>query len=515
MHDLTKILVIENDNMFRHDLGVILNFIAEPCELMPFNGLNASIWQQSLKVCFVGNIDPEIELFNLISQLKKHPDLPVIALEKHKKALANLSNFVAPISLPLNYAQFADALRHCQEFRGQPTVKNLKVTTKLSLQQNIVGQSVAIDEVRHLIQQVATTDANVLILGESGTGKEVVARSIHEHSSRSKGPFVPVNCGAIPPDLLESELFGHEKGAFTGAICARKGRFEMANGGTLFLDEIGDMPAPMQVKLLRVLQERSFERVGGNKTIDVNVRVVAATHRNLEQMISLGSFREDLFYRLNVFPIEMPALRERKEDIALLMQELMARFESHIHLTERAMQALSSYDWPGNVRELSNAIERLMILYPGQTVDLHHLPKQYRQESAQPSGNFAANSKASTFSFADDQEHLERAALNAIFSDRQSFEAIEKTQKNESEAQRPAVLEERANASAEMDGAYIPLQLPDDGLDLKTILVDLEVDFIRQALDVNMGVVARAASMLGMRRTTLVEKMRKYGLQRE
>ncbi|MGL5291245.1 MAG: sigma-54 dependent transcriptional regulator [Vibrionaceae bacterium] len=511
MHDLTKILVIENDNMFRHDLGVILNFIAEPCELMPFNGINASIWQQSLKACFVGNIEKEIELFNLISQLKKYPDLPVIALDKHKKAFCNLSNFVASISLPLNYGQLADALHHCQEFRGQPAVKNLGIAKKLSLQQNIVGQSVAIDEVRHLIQQVATTDANVLILGESGTGKEVVARSIHEHSQRNKGPFVPVNCGAIPPDLLESELFGHEKGAFTGAICARKGRFEMANGGTLFLDEIGDMPAPMQVKLLRVLQERSFERVGGNKTIDVNVRVVAATHRNLEQMISVGSFREDLFYRLNVFPIEMPALRERKEDIALLMQELMGRFDSTICLTERAMHALSSYDWPGNVRELSNAIERLMILYPGQTVDLHHLPKQYRQESAQHSLNFSV-SKTPTFSFSDDEEHLERAALCEIFSDSEPCEVIEKIEKKEKPA---AAFDESTRISCDTDGAYIPLQLPDDGLDLKTILVDLEVDFIRQALDVNMGVVARAASMLGMRRTTLVEKMRKYGLQRE
>ncbi|MGL5335233.1 MAG: sigma-54 dependent transcriptional regulator [Enterovibrio sp.] len=513
MHDLTKILVIENDNMFRHDLGVILNFMAEPCELIPFNGVNASTWQQSLKVCFVGNIDPELEIFNLISQLKKYPDLPIIALDKHKKMLSNLSNFVASISLPLNYAQLSDALRHCQEFRGQP-VKNSRVTKKMSLHQNIVGQSVAIDEVRHLIQQVASTDANVLILGESGTGKEVVARSIHEHSLRSKGPFVPVNCGAIPPDLLESELFGHEKGAFTGAICARKGRFEMANGGTLFLDEIGDMPAPMQVKLLRVLQERSFERVGGNKTIDVNVRVVAATHRNLEQMISHGSFREDLFYRLNVFPIEMPALRERKEDIALLMQELMGRFDSNIHLTERAMQALCFYDWPGNVRELSNAIERLMILYPGQTVDLQHLPKQYRQESAQHSLKFNTSSKAQTFSFCDDEEHLERAALREIFSEEQSAQATERIEKIENKEKKVTAFNESA-ASFETDGAYIALQLPDDGLDLKTILVDLEVDFIRQALDVNMGVVARAANMLGMRRTTLVEKMRKYGLQRE
>jgi sigma-54 specific flagellar transcriptional regulator A len=169
--------------------------------------------------------------------------------------------------------------------------------------------------VRQMMQQVADTDASVLILGESGTGKEVVARNLHYHSKRREAPFVPVNCGAIPAELLESELFGHEKGAFTGAITSRAGRFELANGGTLFLDEIGDMPLPMQVKLLRVLQERTFERVGSNKTQNVDVRIIAATHKNLEQMIEAGSFREDLYYRLNVFPIEMAPLRERVEDI--------------------------------------------------------------------------------------------------------------------------------------------------------------------------------------------------------
>lgn len=228
----------------------------------------------------------------------------------------------------MTYSPLIDALRHCQEYLGKRAFQVPHLSRKNTLFRSMVGRSEAISQIRHLIEQVAATDASVLILGESGTGKEVVARNIHYHSSRGKGPFVPVNCGAIPPDLLESELFGHEKGAFTGAISTRKGRFELAEGGTLFLDEIGDMPMSMQVKLLRVLQERCFERVGGSGTIKANVRIVAATHRNLEDMIKQNLFREDLYYRLNVFPIEMPALRERIEDTPLLLQELLARMEA-------------------------------------------------------------------------------------------------------------------------------------------------------------------------------------------
>ena len=220
----------------------------------------------------------------------------------------------------------------------------------------LVGETEAVKDVRFLIEQVAKTDANVLILGESGTGKEVVARNVHLLSKRINGPFVPVNCGAIPAELLESELFGHEKGAFTGAISARKGRFELAQGGTLFLDEIGDMPLQMQVKLLRVLQERSYERVGGTKAIQADVRVIAATHRNLETMIEEGSFREDLYYRLNVFPIENPSLSERADDIPLLLKELMRRVNdqtgSTAKFTERAVESLKEHAWPGNIRRL-------------------------------------------------------------------------------------------------------------------------------------------------------------------
>ena len=226
----------------------------------------------------------------------------------------------------------------------------------------------------------------MLILGESGTGKELAARAIHDASPRRQRPFVAINCGAIPAELLESELFGHEKGAFTGAIAARKGRFEIAEGGTLFLDEIGDMSLPMQVKLLRVLQERVFERVGNHAPIRCNVRIIAATHRNLEESIARGAFREDLFYRLNVFPIEMPSLRTRIEDLPLLVRDFAERNvdagRSKVELTARTLKVLSAYPWPGNVRELGNLIERLSILCPNRRVDVADLPPKYRPADA-------------------------------------------------------------------------------------------------------------------------------------
>src|SRR5215469_4379108 len=244
------------------------------------------------------------------------------------------------------------------------------------------GVSIPIRETNALIRQVAAHESTVLVLGESGTGKEVAARAIHDLSPRRNRPFVAVNCGAIPADLLESELFGHEKGAFTGAVCARKGRFEIAEGGTLFLDEIGDMSPTMQVKLLRVLQERVFERVGNHVPTRCDVRIIAATHRNLEDAIARGAFREDLFHRLNVFPIEMPALRSRVEDLPLLAQDLIAvnaaEGRGQLQLSQRALGALALCPWTGNVRELANLIERLSIVCAGRIVDVADLPVKYR-----------------------------------------------------------------------------------------------------------------------------------------
>ena len=258
--------------------------------------------------------------------------------------------------------------------------------------QKIVGSSDIIARVRYMISQVAKSEATVLILGESGTGKEVVASHVHEQSLRANGPFVPVNCGAIPPDLLESEIFGHEKGAFTGAITARQGRFELAKGGTLFLDEIGDMPHAMQVKLLRVLQQRTFERVGGNRTIETDVRIIAATNANLEEKIKNGSFREDLYYRLNVFPIEMPTLRARPEDVPEIILDLLERLDHEGHgrfeFTADAIVTLSQYPWPGNIRELSNLIQRLAILHPNCSVSAQDLPQKFTQPDITSTDSF-------------------------------------------------------------------------------------------------------------------------------
>ena len=331
--------------------------------------------------------------------------------------------------------------------------------------ETLIGTSPGITFINHMIEQVADTAASVLILGESGTGKEVIARNIHAQSSRRNKPFIPINCGAIPSDLLESELFGHEKGAFTGAISSRKGRFELAEGGVIFLDEIGDMPLPMQVKLLRVLQERSYERVGSSQTNKTDVRVIAATHRRLEDLIKEGKFREDLYYRLNVFPIEVPALRERQEDISLLIEEMVSRIEKDhrgtVRLTRNAVAMLSLYEWPGNVRELANLVERLAILHPHNVVDVKDLPAKYVSENAE---------------------------LPAV----------------------PDISSIQENLPAEISIN----SLPDGGIDMKKYLTDIEISLIEQALNETNNVVARAANLLHMRRTTLVEKMRKYEIVR-
>ncbi len=369
------------------------------------------------------------------------------------------------LNFPLRFEQLADALRRF-------TTPRPSMSPGRSPLLRIVGGSPALGHVNALIRQVAPFDSNVLVLGESGTGKEMVARAIHESSQRRDKPFVAINCGAIPAELLESELFGHEKGAFTGAISARKGRFELAEGGTLFLDEIGDMSLPMQVKLLRVLQERVFERVGGTRTQRCDVRIIAATHRNLEQAIAEGRFREDLFYRLSVFPLEMPPLREHLEDLSELIaefnQRLLRRGLAGVRFSSSAMNALRHYTWPGNVRELCNLVERMAILYPACEVRASDLPDKYR---GVPAG-----------------EEVTGAALFALM-----------------EGRLPQV-----NANAGAESAII---LPEGGLDLKDHLSDIEVGLIRQALDATGGVVAHAAKLLRMQRTTLVEKLRKYGLQ--
>lgn len=249
----------------------------------------------------------------------------------------------------------------------------------------LIGQSPEIQKILVLMRRVAKTDSTVLITGETGTGKELVARGIHYQSSRSHGPLVSVNCGAIPSEILESELFGHVKGAFTDAITDRKGRFEMASGGSIFLDEIGDMSRHLQVKLLRVLQEKEFEPIGSSKTLHVDVRVITATNKNLEKAVHEGRFREDLFYRLNVIPLHVPALRQRRLDIPYLINYFIEKFNRLKHkkiegVSTKAMEHLYCYAWPGNVRELENLVERLMVLKDGGLIELSDLPSQYQSK---------------------------------------------------------------------------------------------------------------------------------------
>ena len=441
-------------------------------------------------VIWLGQCSLPISLEKLLHQFDKLDDtLPVIAVspwpeldqlsQKLQEKIigrlnpdANLEALTVMLHRALIYRQLQ------LQYAGQPDLFSPKSVA--SQFEGMVGHSDAMALVRKMISQVAGRDVNVLITGESGTGKEIVATNLHKASKRSAGPFVPVNCGAIPADLLESELFGHEKGAFTGAISSRAGRFELANGGTLFLDEIGDMPLPMQVKLLRVLQERCFERVGGSNTIDCDVRIIAATHRDLDQMIIDGSFREDLYYRLNVFPIDMPCLRSRIEDIPPLVDEFTRRLAKdgfgRIRFHPAAIRSLQGHDWAGNIRELANLVERLAILYPDAVIGVRELPEKFRHIEDPNPELYKGRGQRSGVSLGDspDEEHV--------------VEGYEGQNSNE---------------------------LPDQGMDLKQHLEKIEQGYIDQALEQTAGVVARAADLLQIRRTTLVEKMRKYGIQRK
>jgi len=467
-----SILIIDNNVERRDKLEFLLSFIDyEIYAAASSENWMSSKTEESPEVVILGEVGDTADILDTISKVKEifDPITPVLLLtELHDKSLLPpdiAAAIVNVIEEPIKHRQLLHALHLAQVYRESQSDSGRSMPM---LFRSMVGHSRSIIMVRKLIEQVADTGANVLILGHSGTGKEVVARNLHYYSSRRDRPFVPVNCGAIPPDLLESELFGHEKGSFTGAISARQGRFELAEGGTLFLDEIGDMPLSMQVKILRVLQERVFERVGSNKSIKANVRIIAATHRDLETEITAGRFREDLFYRLNVFPIEMPALKDRSDDIPLLIKELVTRMEhdqrGSVRLTPTAIAALANYPWPGNVRELSNLMERLIIMHPYGVVDVRDLPEKFRGQIID----------------INDNQVLSNPPLP------ESEDEISKA-----------------------------MRLPRNGLDLKEHLSQLEYSLIKQALEEADGVVAHAAKRLSMRRTTLVEKMRKYGLQRQ
>ena len=428
-----KVLVLDADQQHAAELSHRLRFL----DYDPIIAESADSWADDVTAVIVDSHgDDAIE--RTAGEIRaQHPGLPFLCLSSELPA-GQGPNW--SVELPLTRAQLERLLGRAERYQGAER------------RHRITGSSHPIRQVRRLIEQVADFDTNVLITGQSGTGKELVARTVHDLSDRADKPFVPINCGAIPADLLESELFGHEKGAFTGAITARTGRFELAEGGTLFLDEIGDMSLDMQVKLLRVLQERTFERVGSGKSRPCDVRIIAATHRDLPAAVEIGEFREDLFYRLNVFPIEMPPLYKRVSDLPQLLDELLIAHrgdqQGELRVSAEAIQVLANYSWPGNIRELSNLVERLAIIKPEGEIGIEDLPPKYRE--SQPMSEVQPNNVS---------------------------EAMQLTNAN-----------------------------------LKQSLQSLERDLITQAMEASDGVVAKAARLLNMRRTTLVEKIGKYDL---
>lgn len=462
-HDSNEVLVIDSNYTRGHAFLAVLGFIKVEAKLISPEQLPEIPRRELYNYLAIFSIgSDEITEYFLTRNKEDKCQYPVV-LMADKSELSSLEivvqlPYISGLCFQSDYYSLSQVLDQARKHnKRERRMQNREC-------QPLIGSSNAIERINLMIDQVSDTNASVLILGDSGTGKEVIARNIHAQSSRSKKPFIPINCGAIPAELLESELFGHEKGAFTGAISARQGRFELAEGGVIFLDEIGDMPLPMQVKLLRVLQERCYEKVGSNKTVKTDVRVIAATHRRLEELIAEGKFREDLFYRLNVFPIEVPPLCERAVDIPLLIHEMIARIEREnrgsVRLSKKAVSMLQQYRWPGNVRELANLIERLAILFPHGVVDSKDLPDKYQSDAP--------------------AEEVEQGEDTTVIS-----------------LSRPDIS-----------------QLPSDGIDMKKYLTDIEISLIEQALSKTNNVVARAATMLNMRRTTLVEKMRKYEIER-
>lgn len=393
---------------------------------------------------------PNVDGMALIEHIQvKHPGVRVVILSEDPTARSAVEVMRAGafdyLTLPLNEKELLDCLDRAINkaiYSGIASASR-PMTNGYS---EIIGQSRAIKEVFSLIDKVAATDSTIMITGESGTGKELIARAIHMSSPRKEHPLIPVNCGAIPEELLESELFGHEKGAFTSAIRTRIGRFELADQGTIFLDEIADMSPKLQIKILRVLQERKFERIGGTKTIEVDIRIITATNKDLYQAMREGLFREDLYYRLNVIPIIIPALIERRSDIPLLIDHFLPRFNRNkekqiVGMASELLDVLMSYSWPGNIRELENVIERMVILAEGDTLTLDDLPPLIKEATLQP--------------------------------------------------------------------GHTHFEIPDEGIDFNKLVSDFEDRILIQALDKAGWVKNQAAKMLNLNRTTLVEKLKK------
>ncbi len=455
--DTARILIVDDDKKTRDFVAAFLTYKGYQI-LQAIDGQDAleKIDQETIHMVITDLMMPRVNGLDFIKNLKAtHPEIVTIAYSAFAnfEMTANLLKAGAFFFLekPFNLEDLESHVRRGLEhqalqtrsFRTKPQVKNR------SLLNNIIGESRKMLSLFELIEKVAGSDSTVLLQGESGTGKELVARAIHDLSTRRNRNFVPVNCAAIPDDLLESELFGHVKGSFTGAIATRIGRFEMADRGTLFLDEIGDMKPNLQVKLLRVLQNREIEPVGATSSKKVDVRIIAATNQNLDKMVAEKEFREDLYYRISVIPIILPPLRERKDDIPLLINSFLERFNRDKHnkvigLDRSTMNLLCGYDWPGNVRELENLVERLVILKGSGSITPDDLPEKYRGSRPLPASE--------------------------------------------------------------------PLMLPEKGFCLNTAVEEFENQLILQALQKTGGNKKEAANLLNLKRTTLIEKLKKKQL---
>lgn len=398
----------------------------------------------------------ETDALALLATVKETtPDVSVILLadqdhlDDHYKS--KIPGSCLLLSKPLQESAFMKTLEEIASQKAESKKSSESAGSQDSAFGNIIGVSDAMKDIFGIITKVSKSDSTIVIYGESGTGKELVARAIHYSSDRKKHPIIPVNCGAIPEDLLESELFGHEKGAFTGAIRNRPGRFELAHDGTIFLDEIGDMSPSLQVKLLRVIQERNFERIGGIKTIEADVRIIAATNQNLEQAVTEKRFREDLFYRLNVIPIHLPPLRQRGDDIMLLVGYFLKKFNDSkkkqvTGLSSEVIRIFMGYPWPGNVRELENLMEMLVVMKEEGEITVEDLPRRILQAKGR-------------------------------------------------------------DAAFDSD-----IELPDEGINFNEIVEQFEKNLLLKALKKTEGVKNRAAKLLNLNRTTLVEKLKRYNL---
>ncbi len=459
------ILIIDDDETVR---DVLKSFLTEKGFIVTtasngHSGLNA-LKEEKFDLFIVDLVMPEMGGLDLLKETSSLPiDTPAIVIT----AFGTVKTAVEAMKLgafdyimkPFIFEELLILINRALDV-SKLKKENIMLKRQLKKKYNfhgIIGSSSEMQNVYEMINKVADTDSTVMIYGESGTGKELIAKTLHFNSSRSQNAYVPLSCAAIPKDLLESELFGHEKGAFTGAINTRIGRFELANGGTIFLDEIGELHPSLQVKLLRVLQEREFERIGSIKSVKVDVRILAATNKDLEKATKEGTFREDLYYRLNVIPLHLPPLRERKEDILLLMEHFMNIYSNKkkrepLKILPDAMECLTNYHWPGNVRELENLVERLVILNEECSVAAYNLPERFHSGRSTP--------------------------INKISSSM----------------------------------SYDTVQLPNDGIDMNGLLNEIENSLILQAIERTRGVKSKAANILGINRTTLLEKLKKKAL---